>query len=76
MAQITLRLPDELLEEIDDATEPETSRSEWVREAARARLVEDRPDDLDRRLDDFERRLERLEHEFNESLWDRFFNKW
>jgi metal-responsive CopG/Arc/MetJ family transcriptional regulator len=55
MAQITLRVPDELLEEIEDATGPETSRSQWLREAARLRLSEED------RLEDLSRRVSRLE---------------
>ena len=70
MAQITLRLPDELLEEIDDATGPETSRSEWLRNAARARLSEQGPHE---RLDRVEARLDRLESEVDRPLWERVF---
>jgi len=73
MAQITLRVPDSLLERIDDATDPETSRSEWLREAARDRLAEEEDDDLRARLDRAERRLDRIEREINRPLWHRIF---
>jgi Arc/MetJ-type ribon-helix-helix transcriptional regulator len=73
MPQITLRLPDDLLDRIEDATGPETSRSEWLRNAARQRL-DDGDDDLDRvrqEHDVLEERIEDLEEEFDRSLLDR-----
>jgi len=61
MAQITLRVPDDLLERMDGATDPETSRSEWLRKAARRRLEEEQ--DVDGRLEEIEERLVHLEEE-------------
>ena len=61
MAQTTIRLPDDLLDRIDEATGPETSRSEWLREAARSRLTDDELRQTEQRLDDLDRRLSRLE---------------
>ena len=71
MAQITLRVPDDLLERIDSATDAETSRSEWLREAARSRLVEDDIRDTHERLDDLDRRLSRLEQLHDRPLLQR-----
>jgi metal-responsive CopG/Arc/MetJ family transcriptional regulator len=73
MGQITLRVPDDLLERIEERTGPETSRSEWLREAARARLVQDENDDLRERLDEMEKRVDRLEREMNRPVWERIF---
>jgi metal-responsive CopG/Arc/MetJ family transcriptional regulator len=61
MAQTTIRLPDDLLDRIDEATGPETSRSEWLREAARDRLTDEQVRQTEQRLDDLDRRLSRLE---------------
>lgn len=69
MAQVTLRLPDDLLEQIEADAGPETSRSEWLRQAARLRLADDRDD----RLDDLERRVSDLEAELDRPLWERVF---
>ncbi|ELY66257.1 hypothetical protein [Natronobacterium gregoryi] len=72
MAQITLRVPDDLLDRIEDATGPETSRSEYLREAARDRLDDDLlTDELRDDLDDLEARVDRLEEQQPESLIDR-----
>lgn len=63
MPQITLRVSDGLLDRIDEDTGPETSRSEWLRNAARLRL-DDGTDDLDQlrdELDVLEQRVEDLE---------------
>ena len=63
MPQITLRVPDDLLDRVEEATGPETSRSEWLRDAARQRL-DDGDDDLDRLRQEFdvlEQRVEYLE---------------
>lgn len=73
MGQITLRVPDDLLERIEERTGPETSRSEWLREAARARLVQDENDDLRDRLDEMEKRVARLEREMDRPVWERIF---
>lgn len=71
MAQITLRVPDDLLDEIDNATDSETSRSEWLRDAARDRLKDD---DLRDRLDQMEKRIGRLERETNRPIWKRILD--
>jgi metal-responsive CopG/Arc/MetJ family transcriptional regulator len=68
MAQITLRLDEDLLDRIDDSTGPEESRSQWLREAARAQLTEDDIADVHDRLDRLERRVERLERPLLERL--------
>ena len=82
MAQITLRLPDDLLEEIDQNCGPETSRSEWLRQSARARLPDREltPDTmlqkLDRmleELDELETRIDRLEEQREQSLITQLF---
>jgi ubiquinone biosynthesis protein UbiJ len=72
MPQITLRVSDDLLDRIDDATGPEASRSEWLRNAARLRL-DDGTDDLDQlrdELDVLEQRVEDLEQR---GVLDRLF---
>jgi Arc/MetJ-type ribon-helix-helix transcriptional regulator len=72
MTQITLRVPDDLLERIENATGPETSRSEYLREAVRDRLDDDLlVDDLRDDLDDLEARVDRLEEQQRQSLIDR-----
>ena len=71
MTQITLRVPDDLLDRIDSATDAETSRSEWLREAARSRLVEDDIRDTHERLDDLDRRLSHLEQLHERPLLER-----
>lgn len=38
ITEIPVRVPNELLAEIDDVTSPGTTRSEWFRDAARAHL--------------------------------------
>jgi metal-responsive CopG/Arc/MetJ family transcriptional regulator len=75
MAQITLRVPDDLLERIEQATDPETSRSEWLRDAARDRLDDDRADldELAEQFDDLEQRVDRLEQRHEQPLYRRLF---
>ena len=65
MAQITLRVPDDLLDRIEDATDEETTLSEWLRDAARDRLDDGGVDfdELQQRYDDLEERVEALEEE-------------
>jgi len=72
MPQITLRLSDELLEEVEEATGPETSRSEWIRNAARMRLAEQGQNDVEDRLNELEQRLQEIEEERSESLLSRW----
>jgi metal-responsive CopG/Arc/MetJ family transcriptional regulator len=74
MAQITLRVPDDLLDRIDGATDAETSRSEWLREAARDRLDED-DRDVNDRLDEIEQRLSEVEAEQQRPLYQRLLGK-
>jgi metal-responsive CopG/Arc/MetJ family transcriptional regulator len=64
MPQITLRVSEDLLDRVEERLDPETSRSEWIREAARQRLREDEHTELQRKLDDLERRVEALEAEY------------
>jgi metal-responsive CopG/Arc/MetJ family transcriptional regulator len=71
MAQTTIRLPDDLLDRIDEATGPETSRSEWLREAARDRLTDEQVRQTEQRLDDLDRRLSRLERLHDRPLLQR-----
>jgi len=71
MAQTTLRIPDELLERIDDATDSETSRSEWLREAARHRLDED--EEIEERIERIEERVDRIETEQRRPFYRRLF---
>ena len=67
MAQITIRLPDDLLEQVEDRTNAETSRSEWIRQAVRYRLA-DSPDDLADRLERLDRRVSQLEESHEQPL--------
>jgi len=71
MAQISLRVPDDLLEQIEEAAGPETARSEWIRNAARLRLEEDR--DLEARVDLLEERVDDLEAQSDRPLWSQLF---
>jgi hypothetical protein len=70
MAQITLRVPDDLLGRIEDATDEETTRSEWLRDAARDRL-DDGPRDLVEAVDDLEARVSELEERHETPLYRR-----
>ena len=70
MAQITLRVPDDLLGRIEDATDEETTRSEWLRDAARDRLA-DGPRDLVEAVDDLEARVSELEERHETPLYRR-----
>jgi metal-responsive CopG/Arc/MetJ family transcriptional regulator len=67
MAQITLRLDDDLLDDLDDDLDPEETRSERIRTAIRNNL--NRPDHGDR-LDDLERRIKKLE-QLHDTPWYR-----
>lgn len=69
MAQITLRVPEELLEEIEDDRDAETTRSEWLRDAARRRLSEE--SDVSERVEELESRLEQVEAKQERSVLDR-----
>lgn len=81
MTQITLRVPDDLLEDVEESLGEEESRSEFFRRAARVeasrRGVRPEPrsttlfDDLRDDLDDLETRVDRLEEQQPESLIDR-----
>jgi predicted transcriptional regulator len=56
MAQITLRLDDDLLDELDEeAEEREVSRSQYIRDTLESR---DRADELEARVDDLRRQLQ------------------
>jgi Arc/MetJ-type ribon-helix-helix transcriptional regulator len=59
MGQITLRISDDLVERIEEVTGEETSRSEYIRESIRAQLDEERT--VEERVDDLEKRVDRLE---------------
>lgn len=82
MTQITLRVPDDLLEDVEESLGEEESRSEFFRRAARVeasrRGVRPEPnrstsrfDDLRDDLEDLEARVDRLEEQQRESLIDR-----
>lgn len=81
MTQITLRVPDDLLDDIEESLGEEESRSQFLRRAARVeasrrgvRPEPDRPasrfDDLRDDLDDLDDRVTALEQQ---SLLDRIF---
>lgn len=72
MAQITLRLSDDLLERIEESTGPEESRSAFLRRAARDRLGTDDLEELQQRVQLVEERVEALE-EARRPWWHRIF---
>mgnify|MGYP002761886231 CR=1 FL=1 len=69
MPQTTIRVPEELLEQVEEATGPEESRSEWMREAMRRRLAES--ETLEERLQGIEERLSEVEELQNEPFYRR-----
>ncbi len=69
MPQTTIRIPDELLEQVEEATGPEESRSEWIREAMRRQLAE--TETLEERLQGIEERLSEVEELQNEPFYRR-----
>jgi metal-responsive CopG/Arc/MetJ family transcriptional regulator len=69
MPQTTIRASEELLEEVEEATGPEESRSEWIREAMRRRLAE--TETLEERLQGIEERLSEVEERQDEPLYRR-----
>lgn len=71
MAQITLRLPDSLLDRVEAATDSETSRSEWLRDAAREKLDREDREDLERRVGRLEEQIQRLQR----PLWKRILDR-
>ena len=71
MPQTTIRLPEELLEQIDSDTEDEESRSEWIREACRERLSEE---DLPDRVDELESRMDEIEQQIDQPILSRLFD--
>ena len=71
VAQITLRVPDDLLDRIESATGPETSRSEWLRDAAREKLDREDREDLEQRVDRLEEQIQRLQRPFWKRVLDR-----
>jgi len=78
MAQTTLRVPDELLERIEESTDPETSRSEWIREAIRRRLdedeeVEERIERVEQSVGEIEERVDRIETVQRRPFYRRLF---
>ena len=73
MGQTTLRIDDDLLEAIEEATEPEETRSEWIREAIRQRLDRE-SDGVHDRLDHLEERLDQLEERTQRPLIERLFS--
>lgn len=73
MGQTTIRIPDDLLDEIDETTEPEETRSEWIRDACRERLTDDDHDDLDDRVNALESRVVDLEREQGGGLFGGLF---
>lgn len=86
MTQITLRVPDDLLEDVEESIGEEESRSEFFRRAARVeasrRGVRPEPaessirfDDLRDDLDDLEARVDQLEEQQRQSLIDRLLGR-
>ena len=81
MTQITLRVPDDLLEDVEESLGEEESRSEFFRRAARVeasrRGVRPEPTGPVSRVDDLRDRLDRLEDRVTAledgSLLDRIF---
>jgi metal-responsive CopG/Arc/MetJ family transcriptional regulator len=71
VAQITLRLPDSLLDRVEAATDSETSRSEWLRDAAREKLDREDREDLEQRVDRLEEQIQRLQR----PLWKRVLDR-
>lgn len=69
MPQTTIRVPDKLLEQVEEAAGPEESRSEWIREAMRRRLAES--ETLEERLQGIEERLSEVEELQNEPFYRR-----
>ena len=71
MPHIGVRMPETLVEQIDNDAGPEQSRSEYVRQAVRAQLradddmeqIEDQIEDLNDRLENLDHRLEELEND-------------
>lgn len=81
MTQITMRVPDDLLDDVEESLGEEESRSEFFRRAARVeasrRGVRPEPDRSSSRFDDLRDDLEDLEERVSaledESLLDRIF---
>ena len=69
MPQTTIRVPEELLEQVEEATGPEESRSEWMREAMRRRLAD--TETLEERLQSIEERLSEVEQRQSEPFYSR-----
>lgn len=69
MGQTTLRIDDDLLKAIEEATDSETTRSEWVREAIRLRLGQDQS--VEERLEELELRVEEIEQWRELTIWQR-----
>jgi len=72
MAQTTLRLDDDLLEAIEEATDSEETRSEWIRDAIRMRL--EKNERLIDRVETLEGRIEEIEEEIDKPLLERLFS--
>jgi polyhydroxyalkanoate synthesis regulator phasin len=64
-------MSDDLLDRVEAATGPETSRSEWLRDAARQRLDRDDREDIERRVDRLEEQVQRLQR----PLWKRLLDR-
>ena len=81
MANISLRVPDDLLEDVDESLTEEESRSQFLRRAARVeasrRGVRPDPPESSTRFDDLRDRLDELDDRVTaleqRSLLDRIF---
>lgn len=72
MGQTTIRIPDELLQEIDKATEAEETRSEWIREACRERVDSTEPE-IEERIEEIEERVGKIEAEIEQPFWKKWW---
>jgi len=75
MGRITIRVPDELLDRIDEDRDEETGRSQWFRKAARSELRRDDRDVLRDEIDELHERLETVESHINRPFWKRLLDR-
>jgi len=75
MGRITIRVPDPLLDRIDEDRDEEEGRSQWFREAARAELDRDDRDELRSEIEGLKERLDEVESHFDQPLWKRLLSR-